>query len=359
VGPSGEKLGRKAVLKVTPAEDRMIRNRISKAGFAACTCVALNICGLAHAASAREPGASAAPAFPAKSVRFVVPFSAGGPTDILARVIGQKLTAAWGQQVIVDNRAGAGSTLGTDIVAKAEPDGHTLLMTTSGHAINPALYRKLPFDSVRDFAPITLVNSAPLMLVTHPSVAAKSVKELIALARAKPGQLNYASSGSGGISHLAGHLFMTMSGIEITHVPHKGMAPAVGDAIGGQVQMVFPDPLVAMPHVKAGKLRGLGITGTKRLQLSPEIPTIAEAGVPGYDVTVWYGVLAPGRTPIELVKRLHAEISRAVNTPDLRERLINEGGEPTGNTPEQFAAIIRADLAKWARVVKDAGVRLD
>ncbi len=311
------------------------------------------------AGSRQSPSLAQAQAYPARPVRFVVPFSAGGPTDILARIVGQKLAEAWGQQVIIDNRPGAGSTLGTDIVAKADPDGYTVLFTTSGHAINPSLYRKLPFDSVRDFAPITLVNSAPLMLVVHPAVAARTIKELVALARTKPGQLAYASSGSGGISHLAGHLFMTMAGVELTHVPYKGMAPAVSDVLGGQVQMVFPDPIIAMPHVKAGKLRALGITGAKRLRLNPEIPTIAEAGVAGYDVTVWYGVFAPAGTPINVIKRLHADIVRALNLPEVRERLINEGGEPTGNTPEQFGAVVRADLMKWGKVVKDSGVQLD
>ncbi len=300
-----------------------------------------------------------AQAYPTRPVRFVVPFSAGGPTDILARIIGQKLTEAWAQQVIIDNRPGAGSTLGTDIVAKADPDGYTLLFTTSGHTINPSLYRKLPFDSIKDFAPITLVNSAPLMLVIHPSVAARTINELVALARTKPGQLAYGSSGNGGISHLAGHLFMTMAGIELTHVPYKGMAPAVSDTLGGQVTMVFPDPILAMPHVKAGKLRALGITGAKRLRLNPEIPTIAEGGVAGYDVTVWYGVFAPAGTPVNVIKRLHTDIVRALNLPEVRERLINEGGEPTGNTPEQFGAVVRADLLKWRKVVKDSGVQLD
>lgn len=333
-----------------------------------CACVVPGACAQivaaatesAPAAGSRQPlSSSNAQAYPTKPVRFVVPFSAGGPTDILARIIGRKLTEAWAQQVIIDNRPGAGSTLGTDIVAKAEPDGYTLLLATNGHAINPSLYRKLPFDPIRDFAPITLLNSAPLMLVIHPSVAARTIKELVALARTKPGQLAYASSGTGGISHLAGHLFMTMAGIELTHVPYKGMAPAVSDALGGQVPMVFPDPIIAMPHVKAGKLRALGITGAKRLRLNPEIPTIAEAGVPGYDVTVWYGVLAPAGTPANVIKRLHVDIVRALNLPEVRERLINEGGEPTGNTPEQFGALIRADLLKWGKVVKASGVQLD
>jgi len=328
-----------------------------KSPFALLTCACA-------AAGANTPVLGAAPepqaaVYPTRPVRFVVPFSAGGPTDILARIVGQKLTEGWGQQVLIDNRPGAGSTLGTDIVAKANPDGYTVLVTTSGHAINPALYRKLPFDSVRDFAPITLVNSAPLMLVVHPAVPARTIKELVAAARTQPGQLAYASSGSGGISHLAGHLFMTMAGIQLTHVPYKGMAPAVSDVLGGQVAMVFPDPILAMPHVKAGKLRALGITGAKRLRLSPEIPTIAEAGVTGYDVSVWYGALAPAGTPASVIQRLHADIARVVNLPEVRERLINEGGEPGGNTPEQFGALVRADLLKWSKVVKDSGVQLD
>lgn len=304
-------------------------------------------------------GGALAQSYPSKPVRLVVPFSAGGPTDILARLVGQKLTESWGQQVIIDNRPGAGSTLGTEVVAKANPDGYTLLLTTPGHAINPSLYRNLSWDPIKDFAPITLISSASLMLVTNPSISATTVKDLIALARAKPGQLTYSSSGTGGISHLAGHLFMTMAGIQVLHVPYKGMAPALTDTIGGQVQIVFPDPLVAMPLVKSGKLRALGVTGAKRLRLNPEIPTIAEAGVPGYDVAIWYGVVAPGATPPNLIQRLHADIVRAINLPEVRERIVSEGAEVGGNTPEQFAALIKADLAKWAKVVKESGVRLD
>jgi tripartite-type tricarboxylate transporter receptor subunit TctC len=305
------------------------------------------------------PLVSLAREYPSRPVRVVVPFSAGGPAEIIARLVGQKLTEQYRQQFIVDLRGGGGGTIGTDIVAKATPDGHTLLLHTIGHAVAPGLYRKLPYDADKDFAPIAIANTTQLMLITHTSVPAKSVQELIALARAKPKQLNFASSGSGGISHLAGHLFLTMTGVELTHVPYKGMGPALTDVVAGQLQMVFPDPAVALPHVRAGRVNALGVTGSKRVPSAPNIPTIAESGVPGYDVPVWYGYLAPRGTPRAIIDKLHNGIAKAMASPELRERFTSDGGDATVRGPAEFAALMPAELVKWAKVVKDAGVRID
>ena len=297
--------------------------------------------------------------YPSRPVRVVVPFTAGGPAEIIARLVSQKLTEQYRQPMIIDTRGGGGGTIGVDIVAKSTPDGYTLLLHTVGHVIAPALYRKLPYDAEKDLAPIAIANTTQLMLVTHTSVPAKNVRELIALARAKPRQLNFASSGSGGISHLAGHLFLTLAGIELTHVPYKGMAPALTDVVAGQLQMVFPDPAVALPHVRAGRVNGLGVTGTKRVPSAPNIPTIAESGLPDYDVPVWYGFLAPRGTSRAIIDKLHAGVAKAMASPDLHDRYIGEGGDATVRGPDEFAALIRTELVKWAKVVKDSGVRLD
>jgi tripartite-type tricarboxylate transporter receptor subunit TctC len=305
------------------------------------------------------PGVTIAQDYPSRPVRVVVPFTAGGPSEILARLIGQKMTEQYRQQFIIDLRGGGGGTIGVDIVAKAAPDGYTLLMHTIGHVIAPGLYRKLPYDADKDFAPIAIANTTQLMLIAHTSVPAKSVQELIALARAKPKQINFASSGNGGISHLAGHLFMTMTGIELTHVPYKGMGPALTDVVAGQLQMVFPDPAVALPHVRAGRVNALGVTGAKRVPSAPNVPTIAESGLPGYDVPVWYGYLAPRGTPRAIIEKLHTDIAKAMASPEIRERITNDGGDAAVKSPDEFAALIRTELVKWAKVVKDAGVRID
>ncbi len=297
--------------------------------------------------------------YPSRPVRVVVPFTAGGPSEILSRLIGQKMTEQYRQQFIIDLRGGGGGTIGVDIVAKAAPDGYTLLMHTIGHVIAPGLYRKLPYDADKDFAPIAIANTTQLMLIAHTSVPAKTVQELIALARAKPKQINFASSGNGGISHLAGHLFMTMTGIELTHVPYKGMGPALTDVVAGQLQMVFPDPAVALPHVRAGRVNGLAVTGLKRVPSAPNVPTIAESGLPGYDVPVWYGYLAPRGTPRAIVNKLHTDIAKAMASPEIRERITNDGGDAAVKGPDEFATLIRTELVKWAKVVKDAGVRID
>jgi tripartite-type tricarboxylate transporter receptor subunit TctC len=297
--------------------------------------------------------------YPSRPVRVVVPFTAGGPSEILARLIGQKMTEQYRQQFIIDLRGGGGGTIGVDIVAKAAPDGYTLLMHTIGHVIAPGLYRKLPYDADKDFAPIAIANTTQLMLIAHTSVPAKSVQELIALARAKPKQINFASSGNGGISHLAGHLFMNMAGVELTHVPYKGMGPALTDVVAGQLQMVFPDPAVALPHVRAGRVNALAVTGVKRVPSAPNVPTIAESGLPGYEVPVWYGYLAPRGTPRAIINKLHTDIAKAMASPEIRERITNDGGDAAVKSPDEFAALIRTELVKWAKVVKDAGVRID
>ncbi len=298
--------------------------------------------------------------YPSKPVRMVVPFPPGGTTDILARAVGQKLSEAWGQQVVIDNRPGAGGNIGTDIVAKAPADGYTLLMGTVGtHAINASLYAKLPFDPIKDFAPVALVASVPNVLVVNATIPATSVKELIALAKSKPGQLNFASSGNGTSIHLSGELFKSMTGTSILHIPYKGSSPALTDLIGGQTNMMFDNLPSSMGHIKSGKLRALAVTSAKRSPALPDVPTIAEAGVAGYEASSWFGVLAPGGTPKEIVAKINADIVKALGVPEIKERLSSQGAEPVGNTPEQFAAYIGTELVKWAKVVKDSGAKIE
>ena len=305
-------------------------------------------------------GASAQ-GYPTKPIRLVVPYPAGGPLDIMARAIGQKLTEAWKQPVVVDNRAGAGGNIGADFVAKSAPDGYTLLMgAVATHAINPSLYSKIPYDPVKDFAPVALVAQVPNILVVNPAVPAKTVRELIALARAQPGTLNFGSGSTGSTGHLAGELFNTMAGVKMVHIPYKGAAPATADLLGGQVQLMFDNLASALPNVKAGKLRALAVTTLARSPAIPELPTIAESGLPGFDLTTWFGLLVPAGTPPEIVARLNAEIVRALDAKDMRERLEKMGAEPlSNNTPERFAAFIRSEAAKYARVVKDSGAKVD
>jgi len=298
--------------------------------------------------------------YPSKPIKMIVPFSVGGTTDILARIIGQELTKAWGQQVIIDNRPGAGGNIGADLVAKSAPDGYTLVMGTVGtHAINASLYKKMPYDTVKDFAPITLVAAVPNVLVVHPAVPAKSVKELIEYAKANPGKLSFASSGNGTSVHLSGELFKAMAGVSMTHIPYKGSAPAIIDLMGGQVQLMFDNMPTALPHVKAGRLRALAVTSAKRSPAMPDLPTIAEAGVAGYEAESWFGVLAPAGTPSAIVTKLNGEIVRILGLPEIKERLLSQGAEPVGNSPEQFAAHITAEMAKWGNVVKASGAQVD
>jgi tripartite-type tricarboxylate transporter receptor subunit TctC len=308
-----------------------------------------------------EPAFSASmPAYPTKPIRFIVPFPPGGGNDAMARAVGYKLADVLGQQVIIDNRAGAGGVIGAETAAHSLPDGYTLFLGGVGsHGVNPNLNPNLPYDAVKDFAPISLIASAPLLLAVHPSVPSKTVGELIQLAKAKPGQLNFASNGKGSSSHLAAEMFMMMTGTKMEHVPYKGLAPALNDLLSGRVQLMFSSTVAILPHIKAGKLRPLGITGAKRSPALPDIPTIAEAGVPGYVTASWYGVLAPAGTAKPIIDRLAHEISRIVQLPEVRERLSSEGAEPVGSTPAQFAAHIKAELARWAKVVKQAKLTMD
>ena len=305
-------------------------------------------------------GCAGAQGYPSQPIKLIVPFTAGGTTDILARTIGQKLGESLRQPVIVDNRPGAGGNIGADLVAKAKPDGYTLVMGTIGtQSINASLYSKMPYDSAKDFAPITLVAIVPNVLVVNPTVPAKSVAELIALAKSKPGALNFASSSTGGSPHLSGEMFKQMAGVDIAHVPYKGSAPAITDLLGGQVQLMFDNLPSALPQVKAGKLRALAVTSARRSPAAPDLPTIAEAGVPGYEVDSWFGILAPAGTPREIVNKLNAEIVKILQMPDVKERLSEQGAVPVGDTPEHFAEHIRKETVKWAKVVKASGARAD
>lgn len=295
-------------------------------------------------------------AYPERPVRLVVPFPPGGAADIVGRILAQKLTEDFAQQVLTDNRAGGAQTIATDIVAKSSPDGYTLLLASVTHGINPGLLPKLPYDSMRDFSPISLIAESPLVFVVHPSLPARSTKELIALARAKPGQLNYASSGNGSGGHLAMELFRNMTNINMVHVPYKGAALALIDVISGQAQLMLTSPLAAVPHVKSGKLRLLGVSGRARSSAMPDVPTIAEAGVRGYEATLWYAVLAPAGTPREVITRLNAAIRKALGARELRERFSSYGVDPTGSSPEEAAAHIRGEIEKWRKVIKTAGI---
>jgi len=303
---------------------------------------------------------AAAADYPTRAIRMVVPFPAGGTTDILARVAGQKITEALGQQVIIDNRGGAGGNIGTELVAKSPPDGYTLLTDPgSTLTINPHAYSRLGFDPVKDFAPITILAEVPNILEVHPSLPVKNVKELIALAKSKPGQINYASTGAGQSTHLSMELFKSMAGIDVNHIPYKGSAPALVDIIGGQVSLMFDNMPTSLPHVRAGKLRALAVSTARRSFALPQLPTVAESGLPGFEVSVWFAVLAPAATPRDIVQKLNAVLVKALQSPDVKQRLAEQGAAPVGNTPEQFAATIQRDLAKWAKVVKEAKVKLD
>ena len=297
--------------------------------------------------------------YPSKPVRIVVPFPAGGIADLYGRVIAGDLAAAWGQPIVVENRTGAGGNIGADLVAKSPPDGYTLVMGSVGtHAVNATLFSKLPYDPVRDFAPVSLVLEADGLLVVHPSVPAASVPELIALARAKPNGLTFASAGMGTASHLAGELFKTMAKVEIVHVPYKGNVPAITDLLAGQTTMLFATMPTALPHAKSGKLRALATIGTARAAATPELPTVAES-LPGFEVGNWVGLLAPAGTPPEIVQRWNTEVARIMQAKEIQARLVNEGASFRAMTPDQFGAFVKAEIAKWAPVVKASGARVD
>ena len=295
--------------------------------------------------------------YPNRAIKLIVPSSPGGGTDIVGRILAQKLSEQLGQQVVVDNRAGAGTIIGNDAVAKSAPDGYTLLVGLSTLAINPSMYAKLPYDALRDFAPISQAVSSPNMLTLHPSVPAKTVKELIVLARAKPGSLTFGSAGMGTSPHLSGELFKTLAKIDMVHVPFKGSGQSIISQIAGEIAANFPSVPTAMPYVKAGRLRGLGVTTVKRAQALPDMPSIAEAGLPGYEATQWFGLLAPAGTPRAIIDRLYQESSRALRSADVKERMIAEGLEVVGGTPEEFAAYIKSETDKWTKVIKAAGIK--
>jgi len=310
-------------------------------------------------AAALFAGAAGAQEYPARAVRIVVPFAAGGPNDIVARLLGQKLADALGQPFLVENRPGAGGNIGTDFVAKAPADGYTLLSAGPGSLVINPLLRSVPYDTGRDFAPISLMASAPNALVVHPSVAANSVQELVALARSRPGELNYASGGTGSTPHLAAALFASMAGIRIAHVPYKGTGPALADLLGGQVQMAVLGIPTVLPQVKSAKLRALAVTGRRRAAELPGVPTMAEAGITGYEVSPWYGLLAPAATPRAIVMRLNAEVTKILHSVEFKEKLASQGAEPAGGTPEEFAAYLIAEAKRWAPVVKASGAKAD
>jgi len=289
-----------------------------------------------------------------------VPYPSGGPLDTIARLLGQKVSESVKQPVIVDNKPGAGGNIGADFVAKAPADGYTILMgAVATHAINPTLYAKIPYDAVRDFSPITQVASTPNVLVVNPSLPASSVAELIAYAKANPGKLNFGSGSTGSAGHLAGELFKSAAGVQMTHIPYKGAAPAMQDLIGGQIQLMFDNMASSLTQVRAGRVKALAVTTAKRSSLAPELPTVAEAGLAGFDISTWFGIFAPAGTPREAVARLHAEFTRALAASDVREKMLNLGAEPVGNTPAEFATYIRTEAEKYARVIKASGARVD
>ena len=295
--------------------------------------------------------------YPSRPVRLVVPSAPGGGTDITARIMAPKLGEYLGQQVVVENRAGAGTMIGGEVVARAAPDGYTLLMGISTLAINPAMYRKVPYDALKDFAPITQAVSLPNILVTHPSLPVRTVKDLVAFAKTRPGQIQFASAGVGTNPHLAAELFLSMAGLKMLHVPYKGSGAGVIDVIAGHVPVMTPSILTGLPHAKAGRLRALGVTSARRAGGAPEIPTIAEAGVPGYEAVQWFGILAPAGTPRAVIERVHREAVRVLQNAEVKQRLQADGADPVASTPEEFAAFLRAETVKWAKVVKAVGIQ--
>ena len=299
-------------------------------------------------------------AYPDRPVRWIVPFAPSGPTDLMSRAVAEKLSQRLGQQFVLDNRSGAGGNIGAEVVSKSAPDGYTLMIGHVGtHAINVTLYPSVGFDPVRDFTPITLIATLPLALVIHPAVPAKDVKELIAYAKAHPGQLNFASAGNGGPTHLAGELLKSSALIDIVHVPYKGNAAALLDLVAGRVQIMFSNMLTSMPHVRAGKLRAIGISSVRRSPQAPDLPTIAESGLPGFSAVPWYGVLGPAGLPRPIVGKLNSEITRALAQPDMQERFVAQGIDLQSSSPEQFGALIKSEVVKWRKVVRDAGAKVD
>lgn len=325
-------------------------HRLSLDALCACCLAASAFAGTAQAGEER---------YPTKPIRFIVPQPPSGTADILARMIGQKLSELLGQQVVIDNRPGASGTIGSDLVAKARPDGYTILMTLTSHTTTPSMYAKLPYDPIKDFAPLSMVTSAALILVVNPAVPVHSVKELIALAKAKPNQLNFTSAAIGSGGHLAGELLKSMAGFSTTYVNYRGTGPAIIALLGNEVQFMFAGLLPAQVQIKANKLRAVAVTSAKRSAFIPDLPTVAESGLPGFEVIGWYGVLAPAGTPPSIVRRLNAEIVKILGLPDIRERIAGQGAEVVGDTPAQFEAFLRADVARWAPVIKASGARAE
>ncbi|MGE5525300.1 MAG: tripartite tricarboxylate transporter substrate binding protein [Rhodospirillaceae bacterium] len=297
--------------------------------------------------------------YPVRPIRMIVPFAAGGPGDFLARTVSPKLTEALGQSIVVDNRGGANGQIATETTAKADPDGHTVLIISAGHTVNATLYPKLPYDSVRDFTPIMRMVSGPAIVVVHPSVPANSVKEFIAYVRQRPGKVNFASSGTGAPSHLAVELFKVMTKTDLVHVPYKGIAPGIVDLLSGQVQVAFPTMVAGLVHARAGRLRAMAVTSTQRSPAAPDLPTMAEAGIPGYEATNWYGLVGPAKMQPAVVTRLNSELTRILAIPDIRDRLSAQGMDTSSLTPTAFGAYMRAEIGKWARVIEAAHVKAD
>jgi tripartite-type tricarboxylate transporter receptor subunit TctC len=323
-----------------------MKNRLA-AAFAAVACLAIPL---------HSHGQGAA-AFPAKPITIVVPAPPGGAIDITARLIGQKLTDAWGKTVIIENKAGATGTIGTDQIAKAAPDGYTLVLVASSHAINPSMFKKLPYDTVKSFEPVVLTHVVPLMLVVSNSLPPKTVPELIAYGKANPGKLTFASSGPGGAPHMSGELFRSMAGVDMLHVPYKGSTAAHADLLSGRTSLMFDTVAAINSHVKAGSVRALAVTTTKRSSVASDVPTMAEAGLAGYETSTWGGVLAPAGTPKDIIAKLNAEMNKALESPDVRQKLMGSGIDPAGGTPQQFADFLQAEMVKWAGVAKAAGIQ--
>lgn len=320
----------------------------------------MNRLAFALLAFALWPTGATAQGYPAKSIRFIVPFPPGGGNDTIARLVGQKLAAATGQQVLVDNRPGAGGAIGAEAAAKSPADGYTMFLAgVATHGINPNLRRKILYDPLKDFDAVSLIASAPLLVVVHPSLPIKSVKQLVALAKARPGQINYASNGAGGSSHLAVEMFSMMSGTKMTHIPYKGLAPALTDLLSGEVQVMFSSAVAMLPQAKAGKLRAIAMTGARRSPAIPDIPTVAEAGVSGYETGSWYGIVVPAGTPKAAIDRLSREIIAIVRAPEITTRLNDEAVIPVGSTPAEFTAHIKNELTRWAKTIKQAGLALE
>ena len=312
------------------------------------------------AAGATPPAIAAGEAYPCKPIRLVVPFPAGGPLDAVARATGQKLTDAWGQPVVIDNRPGAGGNIGADLVAKSTPDGYTILEgALSTHAVNVSLYSKMPYDPIRDFAPITLVAVTPNVLVVNPSLPVNSVKDLIVYAKAHPGKLSFGSGSNGSAGHLAGEAFKTEAGVDMVHVPYKGGAPAMQALLAGDTQLMFDNLANSMQQVREGKLKALAVTTARRSALVPELPTLAEAGLPGFDIYTWWGFMAPAGTPKEIIAKWNAEVARILSTPEMKAFFAQQGAEPAPTSPEEFAVLIRREIPKYAKIIKDSGAKVD